>query len=135
MRPNIEDRCQEDEAMECEDITERRRQRRVPVDLPVTMRSLGVVPVTAKIIDLTPTGGGVLHRMPIQPGSMVELRFTVPDQSISRELRLKARVVHNCEAEVTGGGATDRCCVIGFELIDLNPEDEALIENYLSSIF
>lgn len=120
--------------MECECATERRRQDRVPVDLPVTLRSLGVVPVTAKIIDLTTTGGGILHRMPIRVGSVVELRFNVSYESIPRELRILARVVHNYEAKVREGGATDHCCVIGFEFLDVRREDEELIDKYLSSV-
>lgn len=83
-----------------EQAKERRECARVPVDLPVTLRSPGAAPVPAKIINLTVKGGGILYPVPIPMGSVIELRFHVSYRSMSRELRLQAKAIHSHEAEV-----------------------------------
>jgi CheY-like chemotaxis protein len=61
---------------------ERRSAIRVPVQAPVQLSLAGSDPLEGILLDLSQDGMDVLAAQPLQPSSLVGLRFTLPDGSL-----------------------------------------------------
>ncbi len=103
---------------------ERRKHERIQVDRSVHIATASGMEVTARMIDISAGGAGILHSAPGDVDAVLQLSFTlhfVPGETYP--MQMAARVRHN---RLRSDGY-----VIGVEFMDATPEQVARIRRFV----
>ncbi len=114
-------------------MKDRRKCRRYPVDLPVSVSGTGIGLRKARLINLSATGAGLLMSAPAEVGTTLALRFSLGTDTFSREFTIDSRIIHNAEATVTQAQTRKKSFVVGCLFLNLSASDQSLIDEYVKS--
>lgn len=112
--------------------TERREAPRVSVDLPATVQCGSNPRKSGKVVDLSIKGAAIfLYSEPLEIGSKLELRFTIPTENVSSKLRIEGRVRHTYRILSTPGTPPEYQYAVGVEFLNIDHYAQALLAEFL----
>ncbi|HEU0219457.1 MAG TPA: PilZ domain-containing protein [Gallionella sp.] len=112
-------------------ITERREVSRSDVDLPATVQCGSNPRKSGKVVDLSIKGAAILYSEPLEIDSKLELRFTIPTESISPEIRIGACVRHIYKISSTPDTPSEYQYAVGAEFLNIDPHARILLAEFL----
>lgn len=112
-------------------ITERREASRVSVDLPATVQCGSNPRKSGKVVDLSIKGAAILYSEPLEINSKLELRFTIPTETVSPEIRIGARVRHIYKISSTPDTLSKCQYAVGVEFLNIDPYARTLLAEFL----
>lgn len=112
-------------------ITERREVSRSDVDLPATVQCGSNPHKSGKVVDLSIKGAAILYSEAPEVGSGLELRFTIPAESISPEIRIGACVRHIYKISSTPDIPSEYQYAVGVEFLSIDPHARTLLAAFL----
>lgn len=112
-------------------ITEKREESRANVDMPVIMFYGDNSSKVGKVVELSIKRARILYLELPEINSRLELRFTIPTESVSPELRIESRVRHTYKILSMPGTPPECQYVAGVEFLNINPYAQALLAEFL----
>ena len=112
-------------------MTERREVSRSDVDLPATVQCGSNSRKSGKVIDLSIKGAAILYSETPEIGSGLELRFAIPTESASPEIRIGACVRHIYKISSTPDIPSEYQCAVGVEFLNIDPHARILLAEFL----
>ena len=107
-------------------MKEKRRHTRVSVNRPIAITLTDGSTITARIINLSVGGVGIIYAAPAESGSVLEVSFNLPYNGKVYPLKLKATVVHS--------HLTNDEYYTGFEFVNIDEESRQLLEGYVRGL-
>lgn len=113
-------------------MQERRHEPRVAVDLNCTVRLQDGGEITAKLIDLSCSGAGILTTSPLPLHSHVQICFSLAGYRNAHRLTIPSTVIHNFNAVVIQGNERQTGHIVGVDFAPLEDPLDTILCDYVT---